>query len=371
MTHAMLRKRFCLGVTIVAGAIWSVSAVEAENVAINAVPAAPSSTAGESRDSVEVSGRLEEIVVTARKWSEDVQGIPESVDVIGSRELANAHVTKLDDLANLVSNLNIVTRGDNNPDVVLRGVGSFGVVQGVGFYANDVQLFDGQTVRPDDLERVEVLKGPQATLYGGSNIGGAIKYVTRLPTDQFEAKAAVEAGNHDSQTYSGFLSGPLNPGVLDGRVSFFHTTTGGFIYDTTLGRYVNNGTETGGRITLLNTMESTTTTLYLSANRNRSGVGANLYYTPGIPEDPAAATAFSLNVRDGTLPEYSQDLYSAVLNIQHQLSHELTLTSISSWFHSNEKAITDTDKGPFPILTGYQHFHHEVWSEELRLASSA
>jgi iron complex outermembrane receptor protein len=118
---------------------------------------------------------MQEIIVTARKRSETMQDIPESIEALGAQELANAHVTKLDDLGGLIANLNIVTRADNSPDVVLRGVGSFGVVNGVGFYADDVQLFDGQTVRPDDLERIEVLKGPQGTLYGGSNIGGAIK----------------------------------------------------------------------------------------------------------------------------------------------------------------------------------------------------
>ena len=159
---------------------------------------------------------LEEIIVTARKRSEVLQNIPESIQAFGEQELANAHVTKLDDLGGLVSNLNITTRSDNNPDVVMRGVGSFGVVQGVGFYANDVQLFDGQTVRPEDLERIEVLKGPQGTLYGGNNIGGAIKYITKLPTDTFEGEVAAEAGNYNTQTYSGVVSGPLVAGVLDG-----------------------------------------------------------------------------------------------------------------------------------------------------------
>src|SRR5882762_7472210 len=158
---------------------------------------------------------LEEIIVTARKRSEVMEDIPESIQAFGAQELADSHFTKLDDLSGLVSNLNITTRADNNPDVVMRGVGSFGVVQGVGFYANDVQLFDGQSVRPDDLERIEVLKGPQGTLYGGNNIGGAIKYITKLPTDKFEGEVAAEAGNYNTQTYSAVVSGALVPGVLD------------------------------------------------------------------------------------------------------------------------------------------------------------
>ncbi len=358
MTTTVIQTRYIvLGLALAAGPLASVRAAEA--------PAAPQVVADD-----QASAGLEEVVVTARKRSEVAQKIPESIQAIGTQELADAHVTKMDDLGNMVSNLNIVTRSDNTPDVVLRGVGSFGVVQGVGFYANDVQLFDGQTVRPEDLERVEVLKGPQGTLYGGSNIGGAIKYVTRLPSDQFEAQASVEAGNYDTQTYSGYVSGPLASG-LDARLSLYQNHTGGYIYNTTLGRNVNDGTDAGARMTLLGRMESTTVTLYLDAGRTRSGVGANLYYTPGIPEDPAATTDFSLDVRGGTPPKYSRDLYSAVLNIEHDLTDSLSLTSISSGFHSNETVVTDVDKGPFPILAGVQYFHRQVWSQELRLGTSA
>ena len=308
---------------------------------------------------------LEEIVVTARKRSEVVQNIPESIEALGRQELADAHVTRIDDLGGLVSNLNITTRADNNPDVVLRGVGSFGVVQGVGFYANDVQLFDGQTVRPDDLERVEVLKGPQGTLYGGNNIGGAIKYITKLPTDVFEGNMTVEAGNYDTQTYSGAMSGAIVPGVLDARVSAYGTATGGYIYDTVLNKMVNGGHEAGGRVTLLyKPAEATTATLFLNFDRNRSGAGANIYYTPASAQD------YSLDVRDGTDPQYSRTLYSATLRLEQELTSELALTSISSFFHSYASSITDTDKGPLPFLTGYDWFERKVYTQELRLANS-
>jgi iron complex outermembrane recepter protein len=306
---------------------------------------------------------LTEIIVTARKRVESMQSIPESIEAFGSQEISDAHITKIDDLGNLVSNLNITTRADNTPDVVLRGIGSFGVVSGVGFYANDVQLFDGQTVRTEDIERIEVLKGPQGTLYGGSNIGGAIKYVTKLPTDDFQAGAGFEFGNYGTQTYSGFVSGPLVPGLIDARASFFDSHTDGYIYDTTLNKTVDGGSERGGRLTFLYKTDETTATLYLNYDWNRSGDGASLYYRPDTPTD------YSLQVADGTQPAYLRGLYSATLKIDQQLDDRLILTSISSYFHSYSDVTVDIDKGPLPFLTGYQTFKYDVGSEELRLSN--
>src|SRR5882757_9836099 len=201
------------------GSRWFGPATGTLMIAVAATALTPSATQAQAvSTSQEVAATeeigLTEIIVTARKRVETMQSIPESIAAFGAQEIADAHIVKMDDLGNLVSNLNITTRADNTPDVVLRGIGSFGVVSGVGFYANDVQLFDGQSVRTDDIERIEVLKGPQGTLYGGSNIGGAIKYITKMPTDDFHAGVNVEFGNYSSQAYSGFVSGALIPGLL-------------------------------------------------------------------------------------------------------------------------------------------------------------
>ena len=306
---------------------------------------------------------LDEIVVTARKQAETTQSIPETVRAIGATELANAHVTRIDDLGTLVSNLNITTRADQTPDVVLRGVGAFGISTGVGFYADDVQLFDGQTVRPSDLDRVEVLKGPQGTLYGGSNIGGAIKYVSKLPTDDFHAQAEVEYGSYETRTYSAAVSGPLAD-HLTVRISGFSTATNGYIFDPILDRKLDRGAEFGGRLTLQAKGDDTTATLYLNAERLRTGA-SSLYYRPDTPDD------YSLQVTDGTIPYYRRTLFSGTLNLEHRLTDDLTLTSVSSLFHSTENTVADIDKGPLPILTGLQHFARTVWSEELRLANGS
>ncbi len=332
-----------------------------------AIPATAARAQAESQSnsaSEETSPGLTEIVVTARKRIETIQSIPESIEAFGAEEISDAHITRIDDLGNFVSNLNITTRADNTPDVVLRGVGSFGVVSGVGFYADDVQLFDGQTVRTEDIERIEVLKGPQGTLYGGSNIGGAIKYVSKLPTDDFEAGASVEFGNYSTQTYSGFVSGPLVDGVLDARASFFDTHTDGYIYDTTLNKTVDGGSERGGRLTFLYKGATTTATLYLNYDWTDSGVGASIYYRPATPTD------YSLQVADGTQPSYLRGLYSATLKVEQQINEHVNLTSISSYFHSYADVTVDIDKGPLPFLTGYQAFKTDVGSQELRLASA-
>lgn len=307
---------------------------------------------------------LTEIVVTARKRSEDVLKIPETVISLDAKQLEDSHLIKIDDLQNYATNLVIQTRADNTPDVVMRGVGSIGVINGVGFFSNDVQLLEGQTVRPEDIERIEVLKGPQGTLYGGSNIGGAIKYITKLPTDDFEADVAIEGGNYNTWHEFAVVSGPIVPGVLLARLSVFDTWTDGYIYDTTLDKSVGAGAEYGGRLTLLYRGENTTATLYVDGSQNSMGSGASLYYKPAYFGD------YSLDLEDGTRPSYSRHLTSSTLNITHDFADDLTLTSISSATYAAEYGIVDLDKGPLPLLTLLGGGRRTVWSEELRLANS-
>ena len=122
---------------------------------------------------------LEEIVVTARKREESLLDIPESVVAISGLSIDRQNIKGLDKIGLAIPNLNLAMRTDGYPNASIRGIGAFGLTQGVGFYIDDVQLFSDASSRFGDLERIEVIKGPQGTLYGGSNIGGAIKYVSK------------------------------------------------------------------------------------------------------------------------------------------------------------------------------------------------
>src|SRR5271166_3277327 len=336
-------------------------------------------------------GGIAAIIVTARKLGEDIQSIPESITAIDARTLAAAHLTTLDDLNTFVTNLNITQRADNTPDVVLRGVGSFGVVQGVGFYVNDVQQFEGQSARPMDIERIEVLKGPQGTLFGGSNVGGAIKYVTKLPTDTLTGEGSIEYGRYSQETVDGVVSGAIVPQRLLARLSVFNDRSDGFLPDPTLGKTLPDSNETGGRLTLEYPGDQTRIIFYLTGD-HISTENMNLYYTP--PNDHDYLRIYKGGV-DGTTPSYVRNLYAPTLAITHYFEN-FTFDSISSYFHSSITSIANFDKGALPsaglVIFGppvpdpssplypfyccqafenyIQDFGKNAWSQELRLSSS-
>jgi len=352
--------------------------------AVAQVLSAPSSS---TSDNTEVTT----IIVTARKLGESIQAIPESITAIDARTLAAAHLTTLDDLNSQVTNLNITQRADNTPDVVLRGVGTYGVVQGVGFYVNDVQQFEGQSVRPMDIERIEVLKGPQGTLFGGSNVGGAIKYVTKLPTDTLTGEGSVEYGRYNQQTVDGVVSGPIVPERLLARLSVFNDRSDGYLSDPTLGKTLPDSNETGGRLTLEYLGDQTKIRFYLSGDHIGTE-NINLYYTP--PDEHTYSLVYKGGV-DGTTPSYRRNLYAPTLAISHDFEN-FTFNSISSYFHSSITSIANFDKGalpsagllifgppvpdpssplyPFYIGQAFENYQQDfgksVWSQELRLSSS-
>jgi outer membrane receptor protein involved in Fe transport len=308
------------------------------------------------------STELTEVVVTARKRPELIQQVPAAITSVDAAQLQAAHATRLDDLSGFVTNLNIVTRADNTPDVVIRGVGSFGVTPGVGFYVNDVQQFEGQSVRPEDIETVEVLKGPQGTLYGGNNIGGAIKYATKQPTSDFQAQVGIEAGSYGARQASAVVSGPVAENIK-ARLSVFASEDHGFNYNPTQDTTLGGAREQGGRLTLAYDGGHTQIKFYLSGDKLRSQ-NENLYYAP---EDDRS---YSLQVKSNVRPSYLRTLYSPSLSINHDFDNGLKLTSITSYFLSDSSSRTDGDHRAVPIFDVFQTLNTHVVTQEVRLTSA-
>ena len=173
---------------------------------------------------------IEEVFVTARKRTESVLEIPESIEVISGEAIARQNLTTLDDIGNGIANLNLSRRADGFPNVSIRGVGSFGNTQGVGFYLDDVQIFSDASSRFGDLERIEVLKGPQGTLYGGSNIGGAIKYVSKRPDPEaVSGRVKLRGGEQSIIDVEGSINLPLGDSGWAARLFGFAYNDDGYL----------------------------------------------------------------------------------------------------------------------------------------------
>ncbi len=185
----------------------------------------------------------EEVVVTAQKRKEAIADIPASVTVVGSQLLEQQRATNFQDLVPLVPGLSLTSDRPGVTRVTLRGVNTGGVASTVGVYFNDVPfgsssgLANAAIVSGDfdtfDIARVEVLRGPQGTLYGASSLGGVMKYVPNAPsTERFEGRllASAEAVDNGDPGYSvtGMVNAPLSDKFAL-RASGFYRFDSGFI----------------------------------------------------------------------------------------------------------------------------------------------
>jgi outer membrane receptor protein involved in Fe transport len=175
-------------------------------------------------------GVIEEVLVTARKREESVLEIPESLSVITGEDINRQNVKALKDIGFKVPNLNLSMRLDGFPNVSIRGLGAFGNTQGVGFYLDDVQLFSDASSRFGDLARIEVLKGPQGVLYGGSNIGGAVKFVSARPDAEAAfGRVKVLGGEQGMIDVEGSVNAPLGNNGWAMRLFGFGSSHDGFL----------------------------------------------------------------------------------------------------------------------------------------------
>lgn len=187
---------------------------------------AAASTWAQSSPPADGSRQLEEVIVTARKYQENIQETPVSVSAFNAATLERLGMTSMTDIALRTPGLAYGNFGDSKlSPTSLRGVvssaGSAGQDPAVGVYVDEVFIGQGADAPLDlyDIDRVEVLRGPQGTLYGRNTIGGVISLTTKRPTDELEASTELTYGNYDHVRVGGSLSGPLVAGLLKGKIS--------------------------------------------------------------------------------------------------------------------------------------------------------
>ena len=316
---------------------------------------------------------LEEIIVTARKREENVLEIPESLTTFSGNLVESANINGLEDISLLVPNLWMSRRLDGQPNVSIRGLGSFGNTQGVGFYLDDVQLFGDATSRFGDFERIEVLKGPQGILYGGSNIGGAVKFVTKRPDPEaFSGRVKAQAG--EDNYYDGEIQ--LNVPLATNwalRLFGFAMTDDSFITNPNSPRLnggVNNNdpdiarTEKYGVRAALAGNFTDRFSVYGTIRYNEYE-GPNNIWNRELNGD----LTHSSIVNASYSPRHKRDTLAGSLELAYDFDN-FTVTSVTSYTDTDSTRETDLDISQEFILDLDRSWPADVLTQELRFTST-
>lgn len=353
-----------------------------------ASPEAASQSAASSGDELGQAPQQEaagagEIVVTAQKREESVNRVGMSISALTGETLANLGISDAEQLVKVVPGLNYTRGAYGQPVFTVRGVGfnetSLAAAPTVSAYVDEIPLpyslmTEGVGL---DLERVEVLKGPQGTLFGQNSTGGAINFIAAKPTDYFEAGVDLTYGRFDTVTTSGFISGPVS-GSVRARLAVRQELSDGWQRSASRPNDSLGETDRTQARLLLEWTPTDRLALLLNLNgwRNQSDAQAGQFVgilNPRVPPIVAAQrpTTGSPRIADwdaGTEFAFNNDFWQVALRGDYELSDSLTLTSISAYSDLSQEQFLDADGTPLQVFSSRGIGSIESFSQELRAA---
>lgn len=337
---------------------------------------------------------LNQVVVTSRRRKEIVQESPIPVSVVTGTKAAEAGAFNVNRLKELVPTVQLYSSNPRNTGLSIRGQGTTfgltndGIDPGVGFYVDGVYYARTAAATLDfiDVERIEVLRGPQGTLFGKNTTAGAFNVTTRKPSFTHSANVELSYGNYGYIQAKSSITGPLAKN-LAARFSFSGTQRDGTVYNTKTQAYVNDLNNLGGRLQLLFApSEKTEIILAADATRQRPNGYAQVYAgtAPTLRADyrqfnqiiadlkytlPSTNT-FDRIIDQDTPARSFQDLGGISLNIETDLGNG-RLTSTTAWRYWNWNPSNDRDfTGLQALALSQAPSKHQQWSQEVRWAGS-
>ncbi|WP_114392649.1 TonB-dependent receptor [Oleisolibacter albus] len=316
---------------------------------------------------------LEEIVVTAQKRAQSAQDVPIALTAYTGDDLARLGVDQLDKLSNYVPGLQIQLQSPNNPGFVIRGItsdsGSAQEEARVSVFVDGVPASRarGANIEMFDLERVEVLKGPQGTLFGRGAQIGAVSIITAKPdTDAVAINGRVAIGDYGQKTYEAAANVPLNDKVAI-RVAGISRDRDGYI-DNLAGGEALNGVGVKalrGSFLLLPVERLTVTGIVNYQEDDYTGTSfKNKVFAPQ-GGDTSPFSAAQLNRGEGL--GVDRKLFNATLNAEYEINDALSLTSITAYREFNAWEDFDADGSQAYLLEFAEDAQGTQWSQEFRL----
>jgi len=299
------------------------------------------------------SSALEEVIVTAERRAQDAQDVPIALTIIGGSEISPSGISSISDVALKTPNLTFTQFNIGEPQLFLRGLGttidSAGADPTVSVFIDDVYVGRSAGATSDlyDLERIEVLRGPQGTLYGRNVTGGAISIVTKRPSNEFEAKLGVTVGNYGLTVLRGLVDGPIGDN-LAGNLSFSKRDRDGYAYSNRSGQELDDADNFSLRGKLLWDISDNTELLlgFDYSTDDNNGQCRNLTKLDNPAGDHNAGGVFvpvlkqikaDTNSEDPrtcamTIEQYAErDVFGLSARLQMEFTNGLSLTSITAY----------------------------------------
>jgi iron complex outermembrane recepter protein len=327
---------------------------------------------------------LEEITVTAQRRTQNLQDVPVSVTGFSDDNINDLNIETADDVAAHVPNFQVSSPfGDVQPLFSIRGVSmpdyNTNQQSPIGVYVDEAYL--GATVSHGlslfDLERIEVLRGPQGTLYGKNTTGGAINFITKTPEvdDEINGYLKVGYGNLNTRTGSAAIEGTLVEGSLAGRLAATSKKDDGF-YENKLGGGDLGQTDYWALRGTLNWQVNENASAVLKYSTARSDGSPSAFQTFGHLAGGADTSGYvrpaSLDFHEGEINgdgPSTVDLDIAILTVNYELDN-YTLTSVSSWSDVDSSFFSDIDGSPASVLHNTYSTAQESVSQDFRIASN-
>jgi iron complex outermembrane receptor protein len=341
-------------------------------------------------DPQNVPGSIQEIVVTARRRTETAQTVPVAISVIGGDQVSNTGNNNIGRLTQIAPAVQFYTSNPRNSAVNIRGLGApfgltnDGIEQGVGIYIDDVYYSRAASSVFDflDVDRIEVLRGPQGTLYGKNTTAGAINITTNQPTFGFEARGEVTLGNLEFKQAKAAVSGPITDS-LAARLAISSTSRRGTIFNRTTGAWINEQDNIGLRGQLLyKPNDRLDVTLAGDYNRQNPEGQAQIYARLGVSQRPLNRQFAALAAAQNYAPP-SLDAFDRVTDVDASLNagniaggasarvrYKLgngQITSVSAWRFWDWKPENDRDFTGLSIVAKSQNpSQQDQYTQELR-----
>jgi iron complex outermembrane recepter protein len=346
------------------------------SAALFASCAMPALAHNASEDTAQYEG---EIIVTAQKREERLVDVPVTLSAVSGARLEELGVSDLDELSNYIPGLNIQEQSANNPGIVIRGItsdsGSAQQAARVTLYYNGVDISRSRGSYQDiyDIERIEVIKGPQATLFGTASAVGAISIVSARPQAGFSGALTGAIGNFDQRQLGGFVN--LGSDSVAGRIALAYKKRDGYVNNLAPGQDDLNGQDQlGVRGSFrFKPTDELTADLILTYDRQRNPGTA--FVSRALPTASGPGNPFGDAFLGGS-PRSQQDLYQAQLGLTRdvydvnytvnwEFADNWTVTMVNGYRKFDSLEVFDADGSAawyleFTELAKGDQFNHET-----------